>query len=216
MTFIVFRRVIAVNRNNKRVLELIISMLVLIFMIISISCSSIDPKIYEFIDNNELDKLEEYCNTLKGDSQKECYIVLAEEYYNKKNYMKAGKLYEKAGKKREAIKCYLIINREVKIIELNLEKEYVLIKNLSRFDVSLKGWKLSDEEENHSFIFEEYLLKTDSTLQMQSGKEEDRISKKENEYEYILWSEKNVWNNSGDTAFLTDNFGNLVSKLEQE
>ncbi len=203
---------------NSNLLTKVVLIGIILISVLSIFvyCSSTDPKIQEFIENDNLEELEEYCDSLNGKSQKKCYVALAEEYLNREGFMKAGELYEKAGKTNQAIKCYLVIYKKVEITKLNLSKEYVLISNLSDVNLSLEGWKLHDEENKNYYVFEEYVLNAGNTLQMQSGKEEDRVDKIKDEYEYLLWSEKNVWNNSGDTAFLMDRFGNLISQLKYE
>lgn len=202
--------------NNNKIKIILIGIILISVLSMIVYCSSTDPKIQEFIQNDNLEELEEYCNGLNGKSQRKCYVVLAEEYLNREDFMKAGELYEKAGKTNQAIKCYLVIYKKVEITKLNLSEEYVLISNLSEVNLSLEGWKLHDEENKNYYVFEEYVLNAGSILQMQSGKEEDRVDKIEDEYDYLLWSEKNIWNNSGDTAFLLDRFGNLISQLKCE
>ncbi len=109
----------------------------------------------------------------------------------------------------------------VKIIKLNNEKEYVLIKNEGDLTVNLKGWILHDHDYGkanvYSYTFGDVELQAGEILQMQSGKrgkdEEDEHSKKlPQARHYIRWSDRNVWNNNCDIAYLLDDNGNLISE----
>lgn len=110
----------------------------------------------------------------------------------------------------------------IKIIELNTEKEYVLIKNEGKQPVDLKGWLLHDhdygKEEVYSYAFQDIQLKRGQVLQMQSGitkkkgKEDERTYKLSGVAYYIRWSDRNVWNNECDIAYLLDRNGKLIAE----
>ena len=110
----------------------------------------------------------------------------------------------------------------VRIIELNLRKEYVLIKNEGDAPVNLKGWMLHDHDYSkaavYSYTFEDLELQANEILQMQSGEkkgnaDEDRQTHKlAIAHDYIHWSDRKVWNNGCDIAYLKDAQGKLIDE----
>jgi hypothetical protein len=110
----------------------------------------------------------------------------------------------------------------VKIIELNRHDEYVLIKNEGDAPVNLKGWVLHDHDYGkaavYSYTFEDLKLQANEILQMQSGEkkgnaDEDRKTYKlASAHAYIHWSDRKVWNDTCDIAYLQDAQGNLIDK----
>ena len=106
------------------------------------------------------------------------------------------------------------------IIELNVEKEYVLIQNVGETSVSLKGWVLHDHDYGkgsvYSYTFSEMTLEAGEILHMQSGKtteEEHETAHNHDECTYyIRWSDRNVWNNGCDIAYLLDDQETLIAE----
>lgn len=104
---------------------------------------------------------------------------------------------------------------DIKIIELSLKDEYVLIQNTGSENIDMSGWTLTDRHEKHTYTLYDFTLPVGRVLQMQSGDKRFRIGKlKEADY-YKLWTKRNVWNNTGDTAFLYDDKENLVAKFSR-
>ncbi|MFW5799792.1 MAG: lamin tail domain-containing protein, partial [Spirochaetota bacterium] len=101
---------------------------------------------------------------------------------------------------------------DIAIIELNVEEEYILIKNEGSEAINLDGWILKDESEEYEYIFDDYILNGSHTLQLQSGTSMFRKEKLNTVDDYIIWSEDNVWDNDKDTAYLYNPDGRLVTK----
>ena len=86
---------------------------------------------------------------------------------------------------------------------VNLNDEYVIIKNMTGFNINIGGWTIKDNATN-IYEFEKYLFKngTEIILYTGSGK---------NENGSFYWNSKvPVWNNDGDTLYLRDKKGLLV------
>jgi micrococcal nuclease len=85
----------------------------------------------------------------------------------------------------------------------NLNGEYVLIKNVGNSAVNLKGWKLMDESGN-TFTFPDITLSPGEEVRVHSGKGKNTKTD-------LYWgSDKPIWNNGGDTAYLYNSNGVLV------
>ncbi len=84
-------------------------------------------------------------------------------------------------------------------------QEYVKISNSGTTAVNLKGWKIKDRGAKHTYIFPSYTLKSKSTVTLRSGLGKNTTST-------LYWG-KNIfiWNNTGDTAYLYNTQGKLVS-----
>jgi hypothetical protein len=84
-------------------------------------------------------------------------------------------------------------------------QEYVKITNSGKNAVNLKGWKITDKGVKHVYIFPSYTLKAKSTVTLRSGLGKNTAS--------TLYWNKNIfiWNNEGDTAYLYNAQGKLVS-----
>jgi len=111
-------------------------------------------------------------------------------------------------------------------VELNTAKEYVLIKNEGESPVNLKGWVLHDHDYGKanvfSYTFDEITLQPEYVLQMQSGKkkedkadDDEKANKREGSTYYIRWSDRNVWNNTCDIAYLENNNGKLIAESHE-
>ena len=48
-------------------------------------------------------------------------------------------------------------------------QKYVKITNNGNEAVNMKGWKIKDEGEKHTYIFSDYILKPKSTVTIRSG-----------------------------------------------
>ncbi len=190
--------------------------LYIIFIIVIFTYCSSNVNVIKLIEMGDIEKAENHCLSLKGEEISECFIILAEYYEERSNYKKAYEYYSRANNNDKANDNLMKMKMTIKIIELDLEKEFVLIKNLGINNVSLNNWSLNDQEINYKYVFEDFILNSNSILQIQSGIKNDEDSNKINEnYEYIHWIDKNIWNNNGDTAFLYDEKGVLISKYPE-
>ncbi len=83
------------------------------------------------------------------------------------------------------------------------DNEYVIMKNICGYDLDLNKWTLKDEA-RHEYEFKNLLLKSSSTITINSGIGKDTSST-------LFWGYKRtVWNDDGDTLYLRDNLGYLV------
>ncbi len=87
----------------------------------------------------------------------------------------------------------------------NMNQEYVKITNSGKTSVNLKGWEIQDYGAKHTYIFSSRTLGAKSSLTLKSGYGKDSGS--------TLYWNKNlfIWNNDGDTAYLYNAQGKLVS-----
>jgi predicted extracellular nuclease len=85
-------------------------------------------------------------------------------------------------------------------------QEYVQVKNTGTTAVSVKGWKIKDKTKKHTYSFPStYTLKSKATVTIYTGKGTNSATK-------LYWgSGAFVWNNEGDTAYLYNAQGTLVS-----
>jgi len=95
------------------------------------------------------------------------------------------------------------------ISDLNLGDEWVKISNNGDSPVSLEAWKIEDEASKHSYTFPSYTLDSGSEVAVYSAKGTDSAN------ELYMQLDYPIWNNDGDTAYLYDNNGKLISKLER-
>lgn len=95
------------------------------------------------------------------------------------------------------------------ISDLNLGDEWVKISNNGDSPVSLEAWKIEDEASKHSYTFPSYTLDSESEVAVYSAKGTDSAN------ELYMQLDYPIWNNDGDTAYLYDNNGKLISKLER-
>jgi competence protein ComEC len=82
--------------------------------------------------------------------------------------------------------------------------EYVEIKNFDNKVVQLKGWKLQDKDQNHTYTFPLYGMKPGETC---------RVYTNQNHPEWCGFNWRNgsaIWNNDGDTATLKDSSGKVI------
>lgn len=101
-------------------------------------------------------------------------------------------------------------NGNVKITNVDLDKEIVTIKNEDTKDITMTGWKLVSVEGNQSFDFPEgFVLKAGATVYVTSGQ-----SAKDQAPTYLKWTGAYIWNNSGDAAELYNAAGDKVSEIK--
>ncbi|WP_292372036.1 MBL fold metallo-hydrolase [Methanosarcina sp. UBA411] len=94
------------------------------------------------------------------------------------------------------------------VSDLNLQDEWVQISNTGSSPVSLNGWKIEDEGSKHTYTFQPYTLNAGSTVTVFTGKGINSATE-------LYWQlDDPIWNNDGDTAYLYDDNGKLISKLE--
>lgn len=88
----------------------------------------------------------------------------------------------------------------------NPNGEWVEVANRGRRAVDLTGWGLKDESASHRYAFPRgFTLRPGARVRVATGCGRDGRA-------LLHWCEQGsaVWNNSGDTAFLTDPAGNVV------
>jgi hypothetical protein len=85
-------------------------------------------------------------------------------------------------------------------------QEYVKITNSGKTSVSMKGWRITDKGAKHTYKFpSSYTLKSKTTVTIYTGKGKNSATK-------LYWGRvAHVWNNEGDTAYLYNAQGKLVS-----
>jgi beta-lactamase superfamily II metal-dependent hydrolase len=92
---------------------------------------------------------------------------------------------------------------------LNLQNEWIQISNTGPYPVSLAGWKIEDEGSKHTYTFPSYTLNAGSTVTLYTGKGINSVIE-------LYWQlDDPILNNDGDAAYLYDDSGNMVSKLER-
>jgi len=96
----------------------------------------------------------------------------------------------------------------VEIISKDLVTEIVGIKNNGRQAVSLNDWQLISIEGNQVFNFPNVSLQPGKIIYITSG-----TNAREGQ-NYLKWTTKQIWLNSGDPAQLRNEKGELVSELD--
>ena len=88
-----------------------------------------------------------------------------------------------------------------------VNQEYVKITNKGTTAISMKGWRITDKGAIHTYKFSSsYTLKAKSTVTLYTGRGTNTATK-------LFWQRSAfVWNNEGDTAYLYNAQGKLVSK----
>jgi len=85
-------------------------------------------------------------------------------------------------------------------------QEYVQITNTGTSSVNLNDWTITDEGEKHVYTFPPYTLSAGSTVTLISGLGTNNASS-------LYWNKDIfIWNNEGDTAYLHNTQGTLVSQ----
>jgi micrococcal nuclease len=88
----------------------------------------------------------------------------------------------------------------------NLEGEWVDIVNAGLTEVSMRGWVLKDESSSHRYFFgDDFVIAPQTVVRISTGCGPD-------DDETLFWCNGSaIWNNTGDTAFLLDPNGNIVT-----
>lgn len=94
----------------------------------------------------------------------------------------------------------------IEVTQCQRRAEIVTIANTGGEPLSLSGWRLHDEDVNHSTNLNSITLQPGSSIRLLSGP--DTVAENDD----IKWTSQNVWNNDGDTAFLLDASGTTVSE----
>jgi len=86
------------------------------------------------------------------------------------------------------------------------DQEYVQITNTGTNAVNLNSWKITDEGAKHTYTFPSYALSAGSTVTLISGLGT-------NSADSLYWNKDIfIWNNDGNTAYLYNAQGTLVSQ----
>lgn len=88
--------------------------------------------------------------------------------------------------------------------------EFVIIANHSRNAVDLENWRLTDEGENHAYLFPQFVLDPGAEVTVHMWPGEDT------ETDLYVGRRNPWWNDEGDTAYLYDAEGEIVHLLETE
>jgi hypothetical protein len=89
----------------------------------------------------------------------------------------------------------------------NLNSEYVVFKNNTNKAVRMGGWKVQDEGQIHTYRFpSNFTLGAGKSVTLHSGQGT-------NSRTHLYWGRSYgaVWNNTGDTATLSDRGGRVVA-----
>jgi len=92
---------------------------------------------------------------------------------------------------------------------LNLDNEWVDLRNEGSQPVDLTGWRLRDESASHRFSFPTgFVLAPGADVRIRSGCGPPTATE-------LHWCAQGsaIWNNDGDTAFLLDPSGNVVTSF---
>jgi len=95
----------------------------------------------------------------------------------------------------------------ISIVELDCKSdpERVTIRNSGAAGQDMTGWRMHDEGEKHTYNVGQFVLGAGETVVVFTGKNADPATR-------LFWKNGNVWNNGGDTAYLYDSAGELVSQ----
>lgn len=98
-------------------------------------------------------------------------------------------------------------DKAIIIKNVDLRKEVCTVENNSDMDIDMTGWKILSINGNQSYNFPQgYILKVGKCVNINSGKKAKEDGKVD-----LIWTNNNIWNNSGDSAELYNNKGELVS-----
>lgn len=90
----------------------------------------------------------------------------------------------------------------------NLNDEWVRFTNLGAEPLDLDGWGVRDESSSHRYRFTGLVLAPGDAVTLRSGCGVDTQADR-----YWCVSGSAIWNNGGDTVFLLDPVGNIVTAL---
>jgi micrococcal nuclease len=89
---------------------------------------------------------------------------------------------------------------------LNLGEEWVTFTNTSELRLDLTGWRVADESSSHRYEFAALSLAPGARVTLFTGCGTDTDTAR-----YWCNEDSAVWNNDGDTVFLTDPKGNPIA-----
>lgn len=95
------------------------------------------------------------------------------------------------------------------IAMLNLAREVALIRNQGASPVGLAGWTLVSEVGDERFTFPPLTLAPGASVEVVSGG-----AAVHDPPVRLRWTDRNIWNNAGDSALLLDAAGRTVSRLD--
>lgn len=86
----------------------------------------------------------------------------------------------------------------------NLNGEYVVITNNGNDAINLQNWSMKDEA-THIYTFSDVMLSSKANVTLYTGNGDSTETE-------LYWNSKEpIWNNDGDTAFLFDENGDLIT-----
>jgi competence protein ComEC len=86
--------------------------------------------------------------------------------------------------------------------------EYVEIASRSETDRDITDWTVSGSKGEETFVFPPgYVLAAGVTIRLHSGKEGLDAPPGD-----IYWTDKTIWNNDGETVYLKDASGTVISQ----
>jgi competence protein ComEC len=101
------------------------------------------------------------------------------------------------------------VTGKLDIINLDLDKEIVTIRNADTKDILMDQWKMISLDGNQLFEFpSNFTLKKGASVTITSGR-----NAFENRPAYLLWTSAYMWDNNGDTAQLLNPQGGIVDVL---
>jgi micrococcal nuclease len=91
---------------------------------------------------------------------------------------------------------------------INLNDEWVRFTNTGTAPLDIDGWTVRDESSTHRYMFADLLLPPGGSVTLSTGCGTDTPTER-------FWCKDGsaVWNNSGDTVFLLDPAGNILTSL---
>lgn len=97
------------------------------------------------------------------------------------------------------------------LLTVDLERDFVVIKNISDKVIDFTGYVLVSVKGNQQFTLPVLALKPSETVTVTSGK-----NARHDPPRYLLWTKKHIWNNDGDPAELWSPAGELVASWPSE
>jgi hypothetical protein len=92
----------------------------------------------------------------------------------------------------------------------DIDGEYVRIENNTAAPVDLSGWTLRDQGRKHTYTFRSFILAPGAVVQLWSKSGADDAVN-------LYWGNPAaIWNNTGDTAILSDAAGNEVGRFSYQ
>ena len=89
---------------------------------------------------------------------------------------------------------------------INLNDEWVRFTNTGPDAVDMTGWMVKDTSASHRYTFGPFVLASQAAVTLHTGCGTDTATDR-----YWCNSNDPVWNNGGDTVYLTDPAGNIVA-----